>query len=344
MNFKKSFTIKIVITISIILLFAVQLNYAQSKVATTIGQFLKIEPSARVAAMGNAGASLFGEASSLYYNPASAGRLKNSDVQFTHTNWIADITYNYAAVSLFVQNLGTISLQATSLNSGDIAVRTVDQPLGTGEYYNANDFALGIGYSLMLTDRVSVGVLANYIQETIWHSGLSNFGINLGVQYQVEEGGLTIGASLLNFGPRASYNGRDLYIDYNMDPTKHGGNDQLPGELRTDSYPLPTTFRVGISYPFKFNDENMILFSADALHPNDNNESVELGAELTIMSDFILRGGYRDLFLTDSEGGLVLGAGVKANLADQYNLRFDYAWADYGLLLKVNRFTVSIGF
>ncbi len=317
---------------------------AQSKVATTIAQFLKIDPSSRVSGMGNGGTALFGEASAIYYNPASMGRLTETDAQFTYSQWLAGITYNYAAIGIKVEKLGTFSLQATSMNSGDIAVRTVDQPLGTGEYYSVQDFALGVGYGLMLTDRVSVGAIINYIQETIWHDNLTDFGINLGVQYQVEEGGLTIGASLLNFGPRASYSGRDLYVDYNQDPTKHGGNDQLPAELRTDAYPLPTLFRIGISCPYKFDDNNKIIFAVDALHPNDNNESMNAGAELVLMKDFSIRGGYRNLFLPHSEGGLEFGAGVNYTFAEGYTLRFDYAWADYGRLLKVNRFTVGIGF
>lgn len=341
---KKIFTnLKPLLILSAILVLQIPAN-AQSKVGTTIAQFLKIDPSARASGMGNAGTALFGEASAMYYNPASMGRLAQTDAQFTYTEWLAGISFNYAAVGIKVENIGTFSLQATSMNSGDIAVRTVDQPLGTGEYYSVQDFALGVGYGLMLTDRVSVGFIVNYIQESIWHDDLTDFGINLGVQYQVEPGGLTVGASLLNFGPRANYTGRDLYIDYNQDPTKHGGNNQLPGELRTDLFPLPTLFRIGVSYPYKFDENNKLTLAVDALHPNDNNESMDAGAELTLMKNFSVRGGYRNLFLTNSEGGLELGAGVNYAFAEGYTLRFDYAWADYGRLLKVNRFTVSIGF
>ena len=341
---KKIFTnLKAILILSAILSSQFTAN-AQSKVGTTIAQFLKIDQSARASGMGNAGTALFGEASAMYYNPASMGRLTQTDAQFTYTEWLAGITFNYAALGVKVENIGTFALQATSMNSGDIAVRTVDQPLGTGEYYNVQDFALGLGYGLMLTDRVSVGFMVNYISESIWHDNLIDFGINLGVQYQVEPGGLTVGASLLNFGPRANYSGRDLYVDYNQDPTKHGGNDQLPGELRTDLFPLPTLFRIGVSYPYKFDENNKITLAVDALHPNDNNESLDAGAELTLMKNFSVRGGYRNLFLPNSEGGLELGAGVNYSFAEGYALRFDYAWADYGRLLKVNRFTVSIGF
>lgn len=341
---KKIFNaIKIISMVTVIILYNYPVN-AQSKVGTTIAQFLKIDPSSRVSGMGNAGTAMFGEASSIYYNPASMGRLTETDAQFSYSEWLAGISFNYAALGIKVQNLGTFSIQATSLNSGDIAVRTVTQPLGTGEFYTVQDFALGLGYGLMLTDRVSVGVIVNYIQESIWHDDLTDFDINLGVQYQVEEGGLTIGASLLNFGPRASYGGRDLYIDYNPDPSKNGGNNQLPGTLRTDAYPLPTLFRIGLSYPYKINDDNKITFALDALHPNDNNESMNAGVEFTLMKSFSIRGGYRNLFLTNSEGGLEFGTGVNYTFAEGYTLRFDYAWADYGRLLKVNRFTVSIGF
>ena len=72
-------------------------TFSQSKTGTTIGQFLKIEPSSRIAAIGNAGASLSGEISSMFYNPASLGRISGSDVEFTFNKWLADISYNYAA-------------------------------------------------------------------------------------------------------------------------------------------------------------------------------------------------------------------------------------------------------
>ena len=58
----------------------------------------------------------------------------------------------------------------TSLRSGDMAVRTVEQPLGTGEQFSVNDIALGVGYGLQITDRVSAGLQINLAQETIWQS------------------------------------------------------------------------------------------------------------------------------------------------------------------------------
>lgn len=321
--------------------FALTINILpQSKTGTTIGQFLKIDPSSRVSAMGNAGTAISGEASAIFYNPASLGRLNSIDVQFTYNKWIADILYNYAIVALPISTIGTFSLQVTSLNSGEIDVRTVEQPLGTGERYTVNNFALGLGYGLMLTDRVSVGTQISYFQESIWHSTLSGFAMNFGVSYQYDE--FTIGASVSNFGPRTGYSGRDLFINYDFDPNKYGDNDLLPAQLRTDEYPLPTVFRVGVSYPFIFSDDYKLTVAVDAMHPNDNNEKVNVGAEFQALKNFALRVGYRDLLMPDSEGGLVLGIGVNVPFAGNSIVRFDYAWGDYGRLLEAHRFTVGV--
>lgn len=318
--------------------------FSQSKTGTTIGQFLKIEPSSRIAAIGNAGASLGGEVTSMFYNPASLGRISGSDVQFTFNKWLADISYNYAAAGVNLEGIGTFALVATVLNSGEMDVRTVEQPLGTGERFTVKNMAFGLGYGLMVTDRVSVGMQVNYITETIWHSSISTFGLNLGVQYQILDEGLTVGASLSNFGADASYDGRDLYLNYDFDPKKYGDNDRLPGELRTGSFGLPVIFRAGISYLFTFSDNYNFLIAADAMHPNDNSESINIGGELNLLQYVFIRGGYRNLFLADLEGGLVLGAGFKVNFTGSHNVRFDYAYADYGRLAEAHRLTIGIGF
>ncbi|HZW39402.1 MAG TPA: PorV/PorQ family protein [Ignavibacteriaceae bacterium] len=338
----KKITLTFLIFTAVFTLSLLNETYSQSKTGTTIGQFLKIEPSARLAAMGNAGSASSGEVISLFYNPASLGLLQRTDIQFTYNKWLADITYNYAAIGINFADIGTLALQVTSLNSGEISVRTVDLPEGTGEKYTVNDFSIGLGYGLMLTDRVSVGFQINYITENIWHSSLATFGLNFGVQYRLYEGGPTLGASVSNFGPAAKYDGRDLFFDYDINPRVYGDNNKLPSEFRTDSYSLPTIYRAGISFPFNFGDDYKFLIAADAIHPNDNFESINIGGEFTLLKLFSIRGGYRNLFLEDSEGGLVLGSGVNMNILQSYNIRFDYAWADYGRLNEVHRITVSM--
>ena len=59
--------------------------HAQTNTGTTIGQFLLIEPSARIAGMGNAGVSMYEGLGSAYYNPALAARETGYQLAFTHS-------------------------------------------------------------------------------------------------------------------------------------------------------------------------------------------------------------------------------------------------------------------
>src|SRR5574341_1258480 len=79
---------------------------AQSKTGTTIGQVLLIEPSARATGMGNASVALYDEVAAAYYNPGALGQLSGYGVHFTHSLWLADITYDYAAAFLQAGSFG----------------------------------------------------------------------------------------------------------------------------------------------------------------------------------------------------------------------------------------------
>ncbi len=316
---------------------------AQSKTGTTIGQFLLIEPSARYTGMGNAGVASYDEIVAAYYNPGAIGRLRGYGLQFTHNLWLADITYDYIAASIQMAGIGNLLVTATSLSSGEIDVRTVEQPQGTGERYSVSNFALGLGYGRQLTDRFSMGFQISYVQETIWHSSLSTVAISVGTLYNLTPNGIRLGASISNFGLPAKYSGRDLRIQYDKDSERYGDNSSLPGEIYTESYPLPVIFRVGLSMPIEFSAKNRLQLAVNAFHPNDNTESISFGAEWMLFSAFALRAGYQNLFLKDSEVGLTMGAGLELEFSGHL-FNFDYAWADHGRLENTQRFTVGFLF
>lgn len=315
----------------------------QSKTGTSIGQVLLIEPSARIAGMGNAGVTNYSELQAVYYNPGAIGYYQGNGVQFTHSAWLADIAYDYAAVGIALGEFGNIYGTVTSLNSGEIDVRTVENESGTGERYTVSNLAFAVGYGKQISDRFSIGIQATYLNETIWHSTLSAFAVSVGTIYRLAPDGLHIGASISNFGTRGKFDGRDLRILYDRDPTKYGDNGNLPGELFTDDYPLPIVFRVGVGMPMSFGEDNKVNIAVDAFHPSDNTESISLGGEWMIMDLVALRGGYQNLFQQDSETGLTLGAGVQYRM-DDYRFNVDYAWAEHGRLLNTHRFTLGITF
>ncbi len=319
--------------------------FGQSKTGTTFGAFLLIEPSARIAGMGNVGTTVGDGLQSVYYNPGAIGQLDRRAVAFTHGSWIAGIDLNYFAAGFPLGRWGTVVASATTLSSGEIEVRTVEQPLGTGERYEVTDVAVGIGYGIRVHERFSAGILASFVQETIWHTSASAFVLNLGTLYAVTVDGLRIGASLSNLGTDARFQGRDLRVTFDADPDRYGDNGTLPAEQFTEAFPVPILFRVGLGLPRRLSRDSEILLAMDAYHPSDNSESVGLGAEYVYRDLVFLRAGYQNLFQTDSEVGLTLGAGFETQLyAEAVGLGVDYAWADHGRLADTHRLTLSVDF
>jgi hypothetical protein len=314
----------------------------QTKTGTALAQFLGIEPGSRPAAMGNAGVALEGGIQSVYYNPGTLGAVERTAVQVTHGAWFADIAYDYAAVALPL-TWGTLFGSVTSLNSGEIEVRTVAQPLGTGERYTVSDVALAFGYGRHVTPRFAAGMQVNYVSETIWHTSASTVTFSGGTVYELTSSGIKLGASLSNLGTRARFRGRDLAIQFDADPDEHGDNSALPGEQLTDRFPVPILFRFGVSVPYPTGERSRLLLVADALHPSDNTESLSLGAEWRWQQLLAFRAGYQSLWQEDSELGLTLGAGLAAEVGE-LGLELDYAWATHEHLDETHRVTVVLEF
>ena len=69
--------------------------------------------------------------------------------------------------------------------------------------------------------------------------------------------------------------------------------------------------------------------------PNDNAQYVNVGGEYVLFNALALRGGYRTLFLEESQEGLTLGAGLEHELFDGTHFAIDYAYTDFGVLQNV---------
>jgi hypothetical protein len=316
---------------------------AQTKTGTTFGVFTLIEPDARLAAMGNAGAAAGEGLAGVFYNPGAVAGLEKHSFEFVHADWFAGIRYDWIGYAQPLGRIGTVYGTFTSLNSGEMPVRTVTQPLGTGERFSVKDLALSLGFAYRFSLRFSAAGQVNYLQENIFHTSAQAFTFTAGTLYRVSADGLRIGATLSNFGTSATYSGTDLAITYDNVPGQNGDNSTLPGARGTDPYSVPVTFRVGVAYPFALNPDAQLLVAADALHPSDNTESLGLGAELLLRRMLGVRAGWQGLFLQDSEIGLTAGAGLRGTF-DDLRYHVDYGWADQGRLEDTHRFSFGIVF
>lgn len=317
-----------------------------SKSGTTAATFLEVGVGAPAIGMGGAYVSVADNATALHWNPAGIASLSQIDVAVVHTSWIADTRFDFAGIVLPLGSFGTLGFSLTSLSMGDMLVRTIEMPEGTGEYFSAGDIAGALSYSRQLTERFAIGFTAKYIQQTIWHESASGFAIDVGTVFKTDLfGGMTIGAALSNFGTSMRMAGRDARQFIRLDPSKQGSNDRIPTEVELASWDLPLFFQFGISTRVFDNDGYRWTIAVDALHPNDNYESLNVGTEFVFTDLLFLRAGYHSLFLDQAEGGLSMGIGVTtSNFLGNMRVGFDYAYQDVGRLQIVHVFTVGLRF
>ena len=203
---------------------------------------------------------------------------------------------------------------------------------------------MGLTYAYNLTDRFSLGGTVKYIQQKIWNSSASSIALDLGVLFHSDIYGLRIGATITNFGSAMRIDGKDLLVQHDIDPNSSGNNDQILANLQTDDFPLPLTFRIGLAMDVVDSDDHRVTLAADALHPNDNDESINVGMEYIFSSLIAFRVGYKSLFLDNSEEGLTAGVGLNYDFTNDFGVRVDYAYQDFGILDYTQHFSLGIKF
>ncbi len=315
-----------------------------TKKGTTAAPFLSIGQGARAISMGGAFVAVADDPSSLYWNPAGLAELSGGSIFIDHTQWFADIQYNYLVSTFSLGDMGTVGLSFTGSSIDEMRVTTTDNPEGNGETFSVSDIAVSVGYAIKLTDNFSIGFNPKFIYQKIWKTSASAMAVDIGVKYITPFDGAVLGMSISNFGSKMQLSGTSLSVTHDIDETTSGNNGAIPSYLGTEEWSLPLNFRVGIAYILYKDESNKLTVAVDASHPNDNNESVDLGGEY-VFNDFLaVRGGYKSMFLDDSEEGMTLGIGVKQALVGSTQIAFDYGYQDFGILKNIQKFTVGIIF
>lgn len=322
-----------------------QLTRSTTKVGTTVAQFLKIGAGARSLAMGGSAAALEGDVYSIYWNPGALARLQTpGEVTFNHAEWLADISYDFVASGLTIDDVGTIGLSVTSLRTPEDIVRTVDNPDGDGRRWSYSAFELGLSFARSLTDRFSIGMTGKYIRESIWDMSAQGFAVDIGTIYTTTLNNMRIGASISNFGSTMRLDGPDITFNNFPNGQQGQGPQNIASIYTTDSYDIPLTFRIGLAMDAVKSELIRATVAVDATHPNDNSEYVNSGVEFAFDEMIFARVGYKSLFLQDSEQGLTWGAGFRYEMSTTTFVKIDYAFADFGRLKNVQYITVSIGY
>jgi len=343
------------VPLGLLLVFALFINVSAQKsgvfsnsgtnIGTSAAAFLEIGVGARAQSMGGAFVSLADDATAMYWNPAGIGKISGFEASFIHVNWLLGTNYDYTGIVTPIGGIFVLGVNTTVFGTDEQPVRVVGQEEGTGEFYSAQDLAVGITLALNLTDRFSFGFNTKYINQRIWNSSAIGFAIDVGGMYATQFDGLQMGFSISNFGTDMRLSGRDIRNVIDSDILNEGV-ENIPVSYETDSFTLPLLFRFGVSYKRPLiSEQTDLILAVDLLHPNNDEETINLGAEYIMLSKFALRAGYRSLFLSDRTSGLSLGAGINVSPSrSTMNLVIDYGYVDWGILNTVHNFSLGLKF
>lgn len=324
----------------LLLLLATTASAGHSKMGSAGAQFLKIGVGSRYQGTGEASVALANDVYAMFWNPAGLVEVENSAVSFTNVNWLLDVDLNYFGYARNFEDIGVFGISASVLTMGDQEITTLDQQDGTGDYYSAVSFAVGMTYARQLTDRFAFGGSLKYVGERIHRLNASTFAFDFGTLLYTGFRSLRMGMSITNMGPDLQFSGPDLDVGYD-ETGGDGANTAIGASIKSTPYDLPMMFRLGLAYDFVVASNSDLTVSAEMKHPNDSHRQGSFGAEWQYDEMFFLRGGYK---FNANEEGLSFGGGLVTNVSGETDLLIDYAWQDFGRLQSTHRFSVGFNF
>jgi len=286
-----------------------------SKAGTGGFQFLKIGMGAREVAMGEAVAGVSQDANAVFWNPAGLPFVESYQAAFTHNAWIAGSRVD-AFVGVFPALSFVIGVHVMQFAIEEFEETTVDAPDGTGRMVNAGDLNIGLTVSRRFSDRFTLGLQAKYVREELDGVAVNNLLFDVGAMYYIGFHHLRLAFVVQHFGADRAY--------------------------FVEKFRMPLLFRVGAADDVIDTEDLRTTVALDLVHPTDNTEWLNAGAEVTLMKLLALRAGYRFLH---EDGQLSFGGGLSGADLLPIDVRIDYAYASFGEALgATHRISLIVGF
>ncbi len=323
----------------------VQIAMAQLKIpiVSTAVPFMLISPDARSGGMGNLSLAMSPEANDLFGNTAKLPYLNDAKgFLINYTPWLKVLGLNdvYLASTGYYKKLDDKSSINTSLrffSLGDIDFRdevgNVNLPS-----QRPSEFSYDFGYSILLTDKFSMGVTLRYIYSKLVSGSYGGTAINyragntlagdISLFYKQKEDlqGFHAGLLLSNLGGKISYSNE----------TKN-------------KYFIPANFALGMGYLNKIDAENSIEVGVDinrlmvpANPDNSNTESVNQYFSQSVVASWF--NSFNNKYGMPLGESLKISTGIEYNYSNRFYLRGGYFIDNNKNLGNMQYFTLGTSF
>lgn len=323
---------------------------AQSKVGTTAAPFLTLGTGSRASALGHAYTASARGVDALFWNVAGIAipfEEKKGGVFLTNYKMFADIEYNAVGFTLPITKNGVIGISGAMVDYGTMEVTTELNPNGNGELFDAADMVFGLSYAQPLTRNFFIGGQAKYITQRIWDMKANAVAIDIGLTLITDYlNGLTLAASIQNFGNQMQLDGINVRDTYDPDENNEGNNERVFVRRETQSWNLPLSFKFGVTVPVIKSEYYELRLMGESHQTNDQHLNGDFGSEFifsTNSTNFYIRGGYKDLFIDDVDSHISYGAGLDMALSN-IRVGFDFAIAQQNYLENVRMIDFRIYF
>ena len=255
---------------------------------------LNMLPYARLAGLSGMTTSTVSGVEAMRLNIAGLSRIQKTEFTVGQGIYLQGTEINMSAFG-FAQKVGkngTLGASVMALNFGDLPVTTVGQPEGTGATFSPTFFNVGIGYSHLFENKISVGILFRGISQRISDLSAQTFAVDAGVQYVTgDRDNFKFGISLRNIGAPMRFDGEGL--SFSTEIPFEGQGYGLAVNQRSADFELQSALNIGGSYDFYLGDKSRLTIIGNFTSNSFSLDQLGGGVEFSFNQIVTLRGGYQ---------------------------------------------------
>lgn len=284
----------------------------EDRVGSAGASELLINPWARSTAFGDAGVSCVNGLEASFTNIAGLAFTDKTQIKFNYTNWMGNsgIALNSAGLAQRVGESSSIAVSVQSLNFGDIARTTVQNPEGQIGEFSPRANVFNVGYARSFSSSIHGGINLKVVSESISNLKATGIAIDAGIRYVTgEQDQVKFGIALKNIGPVMRFKGDGLAQQTYYVSTGFVGTL----EERSATFEMPSLLNIGGSYDFIFNENNKLTvagaFTANSFQYDQFRLGLDYGMTTAKMG-FNLRAGYvyeKGVFNEENRANALIG-------------------------------------